>query len=398
VKPTDLSEASRPDGPSPSHRPATRRTLPPVRRLVVKVGSAVVAPHGRLDSSAVQQLAADIAAVTAPGRGPGVQTVVVSSGAVACGFRAMGLNAPPRTIALKQAAAAVGQPILMRTWIEALSSHALRAAQVLYTADDLAHRTRFFTARRTMHELLQAGVVPIVNENDTVSFDEIRLGDNDRLSALTAALVSADLLLILSSVQGLYEEGRAGRVIPTVDDVAAAVRHVRAERSSTGVGGMATKVEAAGVAASWGVPTIVAGGREPGVVARVMAGEPVGTLFVPRPRRVASTRRWLSASARPRGTITIDDGALQAITSRGASLLPSGIVRVTGSFDRGAPVDIADRRGNLVARGLTNFSAQELEAIRGLRSSQIESRLGYRYADEAVHRDQMSIIALPREP
>jgi glutamate 5-kinase len=362
---------------------------------VVKVGSAVIAPHGRLDPGAVQRLATDIAAVRAASRGTGVQTVIVSSGAVACGFRAMGLNAPPRTIALKQAAAAVGQPILMRTWSEALSAQSLQGAQVLYTADDLEHRTRFFNARRTMNELLHAGVVPIVNENDTVSFDEIRLGDNDRLSALTAALVSADLLLILSSVQGLYEGGRAGRVITSVDDVAAAVRHVRAERSSTGVGGMATKVEAAGIAASWGVPTIVAGGREPGVVARVLAGEPLGTLFVPRPRRMASTRRWLSASARPRGTITIDEGALRAITTRGASLLPSGIVRITGTFERGAPVDIADRRGKVVARGLTNFSAEELEAIRGLRSSQIDSRLGYRYADEAIHRDQMSIIATP---
>ncbi len=369
--------------------------MPGVRRLVVKVGSAVIAPHGRLDPGAVQRLAADIAVVRAASRGAGVQTVIVSSGAVACGFRAMGLNAPPRTIALKQAAAAVGQPILMRTWSEALSAQSLQAAQVLYTADDLEHRTRFFNARRTMNELLHAGVVPIVNENDTVSFDEIRLGDNDRLSALTAALVSADLLLILSSVQGLYEGGRAGRVIPSVDDVAAAVRHVRADRSSTGVGGMATKVEAAGIAASWGVPTIVAGGREPGVVTRVLAGESLGTLFVPRPRRVASTRRWLSASARPRGTITIDEGALRAITTRGASLLPSGIVRVAGTFERGAPVDIADRRGMVFARGLTNFSAEELEAIRGLRSSQIESRLGYRYADEAIHRDQMSIIATP---
>lgn len=395
MNPTDHPDAPSHGGTTPTHSSAPARSIPGVRRLVVKVGSAVVAPHGRLDPGAVQRLAADIAVVRAASRGAGVQTVIVSSGAVACGFRAMGLSAPPRTIALKQAAAAVGQPILMRTWTEALSAQSLQVAQVLYTADDLEHRTRFFNARRTMNELLHAGVVPIVNENDTVSFDEIRLGDNDRLSALTAALVSADLLLILSSVQGLYEGGRAGRVIPSVDDVAAAVRHVRAERSSTGVGGMATKVEAAGIAASWGVPTIVAGGREPGVVTRVLAGEPLGTLFVPRPRRMASTRRWLSASARPRGTITIDEGALRAITTRGASLLPSGIVRITGTFERGAPVDIADRRGKVVARGLTNFSAEELEAIRGLRSSQIESRLGYRYADEAIHRDQMSIIATP---
>lgn len=380
------------------------RALPSVRRLVVKIGSAVLAPAGVLDQAAVDALGRQLAAV----RATGVLVTLVSSGAVASGFRPLGLGAPPKTIELKQAAAAVGQPRLMNAWAEAMAPHATAVAQVLYTADDLDSRARFLNARRTLNQLLAAGVLPIVNENDTVSFDEIKLGDNDRLSALTANLVSADLLLILSTAHGLYERGDPSRIIATVANTASAAANVRPEKSATGVGGMATKLEAAALATAWGLPTVVAGGSVPNVIARVLAGEPVGTIFLPpasgtrsggaRSRSSPARKRWIAAAPRSRGTITVDDGAARAIATRGASLLPSGIVAVAGRFDRGSPVEIADRKGAVLARGLSNFSAVELGAIKGLRSSQIEGALGYRYADEAVHRDDLVLLpAAPRD-
>ena len=364
------------------------RSLPAVRRLVVKVGSAVLAPAGELLPGRVNRLSDQLAPLVAAGVG----VTVVSSGAVASGFRMLGLSEPPRGIAAKQAAAAVGQPRLMAAWSAAFGHHGLACAQVLYTADDLEHRRRYLNARRTLNELLAAGVTPVVNENDTTSFDEIKLGDNDRLSALTADLVSADLLLILSTAQGLYEEGDPRRVVATVSDPAEAARHVRPEKSATGVGGMATKLASAALAAAWGIPTVVAGGAVPNVITRVLAGEPLGTLFRARRVKTGARKRWLAASARSRGCLRVDDGAARAITGRGASLLPTGVVGVDGTFERGAAVDIARADGTPFARGLVNFSSAEVEAIRGRKTRELEAALGYFYAAEVVHRDDLVLL------
>jgi glutamate 5-kinase len=371
-----------------SHQAAPTRTLPRVRRLVVKIGSAVLAPGGSLDQLAINRLADDLALV----HQSGIAVTLVSSGAVASGFRSLGLTAPPKSIAAKQAAAAIGQPRLMAAWSAALGHHGLACAQVLYTADDLENRHRFLNARRTLSELLDARVLPIVNENDTTSFDEIKLGDNDRLSALTTNLVSGDLLLILSTAHGLYEDGDPKRIIPLVVDTADAEHNVQAEKSATGVGGMATKLQAAGMAAGWGVPTIVAGGSVPGVIGRVLAGEPLGTLFQPRSARGGARKKWLATSARARGCLRVDDGAAKALRTRGASLLPTGITRVDGPFDRGAPVDIADQAGRVIARGLSNFASAEIDAIKGKKTAEIERTLGYLYAAEVVHRDDLVIL------
>jgi glutamate 5-kinase len=362
-----------------------RQGLDAIRRIVVKIGSAVLAPEGVPDDDAFIRLASGLDAA----RQAGVQVVLVSSGAVACGFRALGLDRPPKDIASKQAAAAVGQPALMARWARALSP--VHVAQVLYTAEDLDARPRFLNARRTMARLLEAGVVPIVNENDTVSFAEIKLGDNDRLSALTAGLVDAGLLLILSSVAGLYEAGRKDKVVPVVQDVDDARRHVRPEKPGVGTGGMETKLWAAGTAAGWGIPTVIAPGALDNVVPRVLAGEQIGTLFVPAAKGRAARKRWIQTAARPRGLIRVDAGCRAALTRRGASLLPGGVTAVEGSFPRGAPVQVADDTGAVFARGIAAYAADEIDRIKGQKAAHIAAVLGYSYCDEVIHRDDLVV-------
>ena len=352
-------------------------------RIVVKVGSGVVAGGGELDPGAVGRVAVELGEL----RRRGDQPVLVSSGAVACGFRGLGLDAFPHAIVDRQAAAAVGQPRLMRAWGDAFAARGVTVAQVLLTADDLENRTRFLNARHTIDTLLARGIVPIVNENDSVSFDEIKVGDNDRLSALVASLIDADLLVLLSTVPGVL--GADGAVVPSFARADEALAHVKDERTQMGVGGMWTKVEAAGLAAAAGIPVVIAGGAEPGVIARVVAGDGVGTRFGPAERGSALRKRWIGQAARPRGAIIVDDGAARAIAQNGASLLPKGIAGVDGLFAIGDAVEIRDAAGRVVARGLASYSSHEVERIRGRRSDEIEQVLGYSYADEVVHRDDL---------
>jgi len=365
----------------------TRPPLSGSRRLVVKLGSALLAPAGRLDPAAVARLAADIADVARTR-----EVCIVSSGAVASGFRLLGLDRPPKTIVGKQAAAAVGQSLLMRAWAEAFAPLNRNVAQVLLTADDLDHRTRLLNARRTLAELLAHSILPIINENDSVAFDEIKLGDNDRLSALVAAAIGADLLVILSSVRGLFEAGDPARVIPLVRDPAAAALHVRPGTSDVGTGGMTTKLQAAAIAGDAGIPTVIAGGNDDRVLARLLAGESTGTYIQPAPRRRAARKGWIGHSTRVRGSLVVDAGARAAIESRGASLLPSGILAVEGDFISGAAVDIRTDDAPPFARGIAAYAADELRRLRGKRSDQIEPTLGYAYSDEAIHRDDLVIL------
>lgn len=385
-----------------------RGNMASARRIVVKVGSAILAPGGVLDAANVARLALDLAGVL--DADPRRRIVLVSSGAVASGFRALGLERPPKQIVGKQAAAAVGQPRLMAEYARAFASHARprTVAQVLLTAEDVDHRARFLNARRTLEALLSAdtgSVVPIINENDSVSFDEIKLGDNDHLSALAATLISADALIILSSVPGVYDAGatthaRNGSrpIVPLIHSLVEAERHVLIEKTSTGVGGMGTKLKAACSAAALGIPTVIASGNHPGVVQRLLAGEPLGTFFPSPPRAKAARDRWIGFSARPKGTLTVDEGARRAITARGASLLPSGLTGVAGSFPVGALVDIADAEGRVFARGLVSYDATDLAKLRGRKTSEIAGLLGSHYADEAVHRDDLVLIPEQPEP
>lgn len=359
---------------------------------MVKVGSAVVAPGGVVDPVAVGRLGDELAGLLRSG----VQAVLVSSGAVASGFRALGLAGMPETIRQKQAAAAIGQPALMRMYADRLGTHGVATAQVLLTTDDFGHRERFLNAKHTLETLLAAGVLPIVNENDSVAFDEIKLGDNDRLSALVAGAVDADLLLLLSVAPGLMDLGD-GSVIPTVSSIEDVRFFVDAARSSgVGTGGMATKLDAAAIATEHGIPAFLTRGPTedvPDPIARALRGEAEGTRFEPRDRAGRRSRKsWIAHATKARGVIVVDDGAARAVRERGASLLPGGVVRVEGRFEPGAPVDIADRDGRVVARGLASYGSADIERIKGARSDAIAGILGYAYADEVVHRDDLQVI------
>lgn len=366
------------------------------RRIVIKIGSAVIARSGVLDPAAVSRIAQDIGGIlhTQPGR----EVVIVSSGAVASGFRELGLAKPPKDIVSKQAAAAVGQPRLMSEWADAFAhapgAHAV--AQVLLTAEDIDHRTRFLNARRTLEALLGSGrVVPIINENDSVSFAEIKLGDNDHLSSLVASLVSADLLIILSSVSGVWAAGSkpsAPEIVPEIRSLAQGLSLIRSDKSDVGTGGMHTKITAACTAAALGTQVVIASGTEPSVVSRILAGEAIGTSFPPSPRSTAARKRWIGFSARPKGSIRVDAGAAKALRLRGASLLPSGITEVDGDFVQGALVEIIGPDKLAIARGMTLYAADDLRLIRGKKTSAIAPTLGYCYADEAVHRDDLVLL------
>lgn len=362
-----------------------------VRRAVVKVGSAVVAPSGVLDEEAVERIACDLAGA----RRAGVEVVLVSSGAVAAGYRALGLGGMPGTIRDKQAAAAVGQPRLVRAYAARLGRHGLGCAQVLLTSDDFDDRRRLLNARHTLEALLERGIIPIVNENDSVSYEEIRVGDNDRLSALVAWAIGADALLMLSSVSGLED---ASGVVPRVSDIGAARALVRTERSGTGTGGFATKLDAAAIAVGHGVRVVVTRGptgARADPVSRVLAGEAVGTVFdVDASVRAPQARKsWVGYSATVRGVLILDAGAQRAVVERGASLLPGGIVGVEGSFEAGAVVELRGPSG-VVGRGQVSYASREIARIRGRRSEEIEGVLGYRYADEVVHRDDMLVTGM----
>jgi glutamate 5-kinase len=359
--------------------------------IVVKVGSGVLAPGGGLDSDRIGTLARDIMAV----RSAGHRVVLVSSGAVASGLSGLGLGTGlgvgqmPTTIVHKQAAAAIGQPKLMQTWASAFAVGEVRVAQVLLTADDLDHRGRFLNARRTLEALLDAGVVPIINENDSVAFEEIRFGDNDRLSALVASLLDADLLLLLSVVPGVQDA--SGAVVPELVSAAEGQGLVRPDRSATGVGGMASKIASAQLAADAGTDAVIASGLESGIIARVARGERAGTRL-PALQAAPSKKRWIGQAARPRGSVTVDEGAVRAIAQRGASLLPAGVRAVEGGFEAGSVIDIRSHDGRVVARGLASYGAADIRKIAGRRSDEIAGILGFVYAEEVVHREDMHVM------
>ena len=369
-----------------------RRSLGKTRRLVVKVGTGTLTDAaGRFDRGNCERLASELAELSRTR-----SVVLVSSGAIALGADRLGLVRSPRKtwdIATKQAAAAVGQPDLMAEWGRALGAHGRVVAQVLLTADDLASRKRFLNARHTFEALIERGVVPVVNENDTVAVDEIKVGDNDSLAALVATCVGADLVALLTDVEGLYDRDPrhpAARLVPDVVRVTPEVeRMAGGAGSERSVGGMTTKLAAAKRLATQGVGTVLLSGRRAGAIAAFIEGEPLGTYFRPAAEHRAGRREWLTLAARGKGTILVDAGARKALTDQGKSLLPSGIRGVEGSFGVGDPVDIAVAGEPPFARGLAGYGADEVRRIAGLKSSEIERALGYKYLDEVVHRNDM---------
>lgn len=364
------------------------------RRVVIKVGSAIVTSAKGLDRAMIHRLSDQIAELH--GRSPRIDIVVVSSGAIASGMHRMGLGERPRSIPHKQAVAAVGQGALMEAWEGAFDKYDLLVAQVLLTSEDLANRRRYLNARNTLETLLSWGITPIVNENDTVVVEEIKFGDNDNLSALIAGLVGAEVVINLTDIDGLYDcnprSQPSARLIPVVNRVDPKIVSCAApEPGSVGTGGMLSKVNAARKCLALGVPMIIAPGKHRDVLLRLFEGEELGTMFVPRERTWSGKKVWLANLPKPAGEIILDDGAVAALIERGRSLLPIGIKEVRGVFGIGAPVRCIDRSGNLIGIGLTNYKSTEIENIRGRHSHEIEGLIGYKHSDEVINRDNFVV-------
>jgi glutamate 5-kinase len=371
------------------------RLLRQVRRAVVKIGSNVLAGPQGLRRERVRALAGEIAALAKGGR----QVVVVTSGAVAAGSaRVGGLGPSRRRIEWRQAAAAVGQIGLMAAYERAFSSHERQVAQVLLTHADLADRRRYLNARHTLRALLDLGIVPIVNENDTVAVEELKFGDNDNLSALTAALVEADLLVMLTDVAGLYTrdprldpDATIVRVAHAID--AAVQQAAGPSQSGVGTGGMASKLAAAQKAAAAGIPTIIADGTHADVLAGIFdADVESGTLLLAGSESLGRRKHWIAYTLKPSGALQLDDGAQQALGKGGRSLLPSGVRGVSGDFGVGDSVSCLGPDGREFARGLVNYSAAEVDKIKGAHSRDIERLLGYKGSDEVIHRDDLVLL------
>lgn len=377
----------------PKASAGSRTAVTEARRVVVKVGSSsLTTPEGGIAEDRVDALAE----VLADRRNAGVEVVLVSSGAISAGFAPLGLARRPRDLATQQAAASVGQGLLVAHYTRVFARCGLRAGQVLLTADELIRRAHYRNAHRTLTRLLEMGAVPIVNENDTVATEEIRFGDNDRLAALVAHLVRADALVMLSDIDGLYDgdpERPETHLIPEVtrDADLAAVHLGRAGKFGTG--GMTTKVDAARIATGAGVPVVLAAAQ---AAASALAGEPVGTYFGSSGQRPARRLLWLAHATTPRGKLRLDSGAVQAVVGRRASLLPAGITGVEGAFTAGDPVDVCDERGATVARGLVNFDATELPALLGRATWDLAAERGPEYEREIIHRDDLVVLARDR--
>jgi glutamate 5-kinase len=388
----------------PDTATAERADIATASRVVVKVGSSsLTTPDGEIDGDRIGALAAALAAR----RQEGGQVVLVSSGAIASGLVPLGLSRRPRDLATQQAAASVGQGLLIARYTAAFARHGIRTGQVLLSADDLMRRTHYRNAQRTLDRLLELGVLPVVNENDTVATDEIRFGDNDRLAALVAHVTRAGALILLSDVDGLYDgdprRGEAQRITEVRDR--ADLEGIRLGRGlkagqgsqgtqgsarAQGIGGMATKVEAAMIASAAGIPTVVADAAS---AATALGGGPAGTYFAAaRGRRPATRLLWLKHAAVAHGSLRLDHGAVEAVVKRRASLLPAGITGVEGAFDAGDPVNLHDENGTIVARGLVNYDATEIPGLMGRSTRWLASKLGPEYEREVVHRDDLVIV------
>lgn len=368
------------------------KLLPSVKRLVIKIGSGVISTQTGLEGSIIDSISHDICQLIREG----YEVTLVSSGAISAGKQDLFINGKPSSIPLKQAAAAIGQSRLMRYYKKAFRSQGFKVGQILLTREDLANRKRYLNARNTVRTLLAYRVTPIINENDTVAVEEIHFGDNDNLSAMVTALVEAQMLIILSDVEGLYNrdpnKDAGARIIPLVEKITGDIEAMAGgSTSSLGTGGMVTKIQAAKRASLFGVSTAIVNGRTPGILLQLLRGEDVGTLFLPSAHKMAAKKHWIAFTKKANGKLFLDQGAVEAILSQGKSLLPSGIKQVEGRFNRGDSVSICDVWGNEIARGVSDYAQGEILRIMGQKSSRIEEILGYKYHEEVIHRDNMVI-------
>jgi glutamate 5-kinase len=375
-----------------STAPSTSRAeaVMTARRIVVKVGSSsLTTPEGAIAESRVVQLVAALAGR----RASGTELLLVTSGAIAAGLEPLGLKKRPRDLATQQAAASIGQGLLMHRYTEAFAEHGVTVGQVLMTSEDVVRRAHYRNAQRTLYRLLELDTLPIVNENDTVATDEIRFGDNDRLAALVAHLVHADLFVMLSDVDALYDAPPSRPGAARISEVHHLgdldVIDLGRRGSNLGTGGMVTKVAAARIASGAGIPVVLAHATS---AAEALAGGEVGTWFAASGRRTPTRLLWLAHAASPHGRLTLDPGAVRAVADRRASLLPAGVTGVDGAFVAGDPVDLVDEKGHTVARGLVNFDAAELPPLLGRSTRELAKELGTAYEREVVHRDDLVVL------
>ncbi|MGB4503711.1 MAG: glutamate 5-kinase [Syntrophaceticus sp.] len=372
-----------------------RSKLKEVRRVVVKVGTKIICgSRGELDLHRIESLVQDLAVLW----GKGLDVILVSSGSIGAGVGRLGLSRKPRTIPEKQAAAAVGQGILMQHYETFFTPHGVVVAQVLLTREDITNRERYLNARHTLQSLLGFRVVPIVNENDTVAVEEIRFGDNDTLAALVACLVDADLLILLTDLDGYYtadpNKNMEAELIPEIYAITPEIEAAAGGRGSAlATGGMETKIMAAKIAMQAGIPLIIANGMKKGTLQAILKGEQIGTLFVPREDRMQARKLWIAFGSPVQGRLVVDAGAAGALLKKGKSLLPTGVVSVEGDFTAGNVVSIVAPTAQEIARGISNYDAQALQMIKGHNSCEIKEILGYHDYDEVVHRDNLTIIS-----
>ncbi|MDI6892888.1 MAG: glutamate 5-kinase [Actinomycetota bacterium] len=363
-------------------------------RVVVKVGTSVVTTEtGRLDLPQLKNLVGQIAEMVKRG----YQVLLVSSGAIAAGVEGLGLEKRPTAMPELQAAASIGQGLLLQQYTNLFKEHGLKVGQVLLTQYDTTHREQYLNARNTLSKLLELGAIPIINENDTTAVDEIRFGDNDTLAALVANLCKADLLIALSDTEGLFtgdpRKDRGVKLLETVEEITPEIEALGGGVGTKfGSGGMVTKIQAAKIVTFAQIGMIIAHGRRPDVLLDVMEGKSVGTFFVPRRKKIGSRKLWIAFGKTSRGTIFVDDGAREALTKRSKSLLPAGVFNCEGNFEVGDAVDIADQKGQIFAKGLTSFGTEELNQIKGLRRSEVVKRLSEETSEEVVHRDCLVIL------
>ncbi len=365
------------------------------RRVVIKAGSAVLASSDQgLDQDRIERLASDISSIMDEGR----EVILVSSGAIAAGLAKLGLmKTKGMPLSLKQAAAAVGQSGLIWAYEKTFADHGRKVAQVLLTREDLSNRTRFLNARNTLQTLLDHGVIPIINENDTVSVDEIKFGDNDNLSGMVTHLADADLLVVLSDIDGLYtadpKVNSSAELIPLVEKITAEMERGAGDaRTGVGTGGMRSKLMTAKKVSAYGAHMVIVNGKKNGVLRALFEGENVGTLFLPKPEKQEGRKHWIAYTVKCVGQVVVDNGGREALVNKGKSLLPGGVVKVEGTFKVGDCVNCTDRSGHAFARGLVKYSSADLDRIKGLKTSQIESVLGHKDYDEVIHRDDLVIL------
>ena len=372
-----------------------RIQLQAARRIVVKVGTSTLThPNGKLNFSRIEGLVRELADAVNAGK----QILLVSSGAVGAGMDRLGWKEKPKTIPEKQAAAAVGQGILMHTYEKLVAEYGQVVAQVLLTREDSVNRRRYANSRNTLLTLLNIGVIPIINENDAVSIDELKIGDNDTLSANVAAIVDADVLIILSDVDGVYsanpQTDPQARLLPEISEVTPEVEAMCGGAGTMrGTGGMLTKMAAARMAMNSGIVMVIASGGRDGAVQSILAGKPIGTLFPPRQNRLQFRKRWLAFGARIKGRLKVDKGCAQALLSNGSSLLAAGVKEVEGNFEQGSTVSILNPEGWEIARGLVNYSTDDVRKIMGAHTHEIAEILGHKPYDEVVHRDNLVLLS-----